>query len=271
MALLFLDKSAAEKKNPETHKDIIQKAFSLSLQKDRIQARTVLWAALNREQQKAAHKKELSEALTKVCRVFYSERAQQNYEIALSLMPTDKELALAKLNEALRAEPENLQIELAILRVHLSNSDCGSAQKLIDKYAEQVAFDEELKLALAQTRLCLEDFEGFEKLLPTETKKPTQFKPYWLTALAERQYKSSQMEEALKTIELAEASPESHYWRWKIQVASKKEAHAAGTRYMTVCKSLSSRAYREHLLEPFLCQRLVEVETWLKKNNNTEE
>src|SRR5690606_30369836 len=61
--------------------------------------------------------------------------------------------------------------------------------------------------------------------------------------------------------------PEIHYWKLKAQVESKLKGDRSGQKYLSLCKSLSSREQRDHFRDPWLCRRTAEVENLLKKNN----
>ena len=120
----------------ETYKDIIEKAYNLSLQKDRTQATAILLAALKRESKKTTAQKEISNALEQIAKIFLSDKAQQLYELGLSLKNTDPQMALGKLQEASRLEPDNLSIEIAMDRISIGSGDCDTAWNRLQKIKE---------------------------------------------------------------------------------------------------------------------------------------
>ncbi|HWU44304.1 MAG TPA: hypothetical protein VN132_12725, partial [Bdellovibrio sp.] len=85
----------------ETYKDIIEKAYNLSLQKDRQQALNILLSALQKET-RPQNIAELRKVLSDVSHVFFSDKAQQLYETGISFRKTDLNQAQTKLTEALR-------------------------------------------------------------------------------------------------------------------------------------------------------------------------
>jgi hypothetical protein len=271
---LFFIIGAKSGNGVETYQDIIEKAYNLSLQKDRTQAVTVLLGALRKESKKSVAQKELSGALEQVSRVFYSDKAQQLYELALSLRTTDPSLALTKLQEAARLEPDNVSIEIALARLALSNGDCaGSAGRLL-KQKDVVPAIEELRLVASQTALCQGKFPDYLALRNPTDWKNSSFSSFWQTAEMEYLYRTAAF---AKTQELALALqkqdsgfPEPLYWEWKAEAELKQKADKAGQKYLSLCKTLNSRQQRLYLSEPMLCRRTTEVETFLKKNNNSE-
>jgi hypothetical protein len=258
----------------ETYQDIIEKAYNLSLQKDRNQAVTVLLGALRKESKKSVAQKELSGALEQVSRVFYSDKAQQLYELALSLRTTDPSLALSKLQEAARLEPDNISIEVALARLALSNGDCAGAAGRLLKQKDLVPVLEELRLVAAQTALCQGRFTDYTALRNPAEWKNSSFSSFWQTAEMEYLYRTGAF---TKTEDLSLALqkqdpgfPEPLYWQWKTEVELKQKPDKAGQKYLSQCKTLNSRQQRLYLSEPMLCRRTTEVETFLKKNNNSE-
>lgn len=258
----------------ETYRDIIEKAHNLSLQKDRIQAVTILLGALKKESKKSVAQRELLAALDQVSKIFYSDKAQQLYELGLSLKSTDPNLALSRLQEAARLEPENLSIEIALARFALSVGDCDGAEARILSRKELFPAVEELKLLAAQTALCASKLPDYAALrTPSDFKSPS-LGLHWHVAEAEYLLKMKAHAKASEMANLAQKSdpgfPEAYYWQWKTAVVAKEKSGKVGQKYLNLCKGLNSAKQRLYSPEPQLCRRISEVETFLKKNNNTE-
>lgn len=272
VAFFFSSLSFAETKT-ETYKDVMEKAYNLSLQRDRTQAVSILLGALKRESKKGRTPKELQTALSQVSHIFYAEKAQQTYELALSFLQTDTALAMSKLQEAARLEPENLSIELSIARVQIMQNDCDAAQKTLNRNKEQALYLEEVQLAQAQAAVCMGQFETYLSLKPKDLKK-TSMQVYWLSLDAEYQYKVgafNKVKELATNIQSLEKSfVEASYWDWKAARELKTKADNSAQKYLSQCKSISTRLQRQFQAEPNLCRRTAEVETFLKKNNNSE-
>ena len=266
VALFFVSSAGSAK--VETYQDIIEKAYNLSLQKDRTQATNLLVSAAKKETKKGSPPKDLLAALEEVNNVFYSDKAQQLYELALSLRMTDPNLATQKLNEAARLEPENQQIALEQLRLQMAGGDCGSALKEAKKWAEKNPYSEEIKLVMAQTTLCSGQISEFQQLRAVVDVKKTGLEVFWMsldlehadrTGVFAKGYDLSQQFQKIDT-----NFPEFYYWRWKLE-QDLKMPEATGKKYLAVCKSLSSRLARSYLAEPKLCRQTGEVEAALKK------
>lgn len=255
----------------ETYRDLIEKAYNLSLQKDRTQAVSILVGALKRESRKSVAQKELASALEQVSKVFYSDKAQQLYELALSLKFTDSPTALSKLQEAARLEPENISIEIALARQLLSNNDCDGASALITKYKDLAPAIEEIRLVQGQAKVCLGQFPAYLAIKNNLDLKQSSFALFWQTLESEYFFKTGAfpkaLESALAAQKLDPNLPEAHYWQWK---AEKQKSPKAAQKYLSLCKTLNSRQQRQYLPEPQLCRRTAEIETFLKKNNNSE-
>ena len=270
----FLFSTSLQAAPGETYKDIIEKAYNLSLQKDRTQSVAILLSALKRESKKSSAQKELSMALDQVAKVFYGDKSQQLFELALSLKTTDPALAVSKFQEAARLEPDNVSIELALARMSLSTGGCDSALNRLQKQKDIAVYVEEVRLAIAQSQVCLGKFEDYLLLRGDADIKKSPLALSWQMVETEYLFKTGSFVKArdlVSSLQKANSNfPEIHYWLWKSAVEMKIKADGSGPKYLTACKGLNSRLTRQFLQEPQLCRRITEVETFLKKNNNSE-
>jgi thioredoxin-like negative regulator of GroEL len=261
----------AAAQSAETFKDLIDKAYNLSLQQDRSQAISILVNGIKKESKKGQVPKELLQTLEEVSSIFYSDKAQQLFETGISLKTSDPQTAASKLNEALRSEPENLAVQSELIRLQLYSSDCAGAQKQIKKIQEANPYNEALKLHLGQTFICMGSFELFDQLYVLEGKK-SQYQCFWGVAEAEKLFKKAEYTKAyekLKNLETyCKQFPERSYWLWKIESELKYNNETTGQNYVSACKKLSIKQSREFAMDPNLCRRLVEVESVIKKPHN---
>jgi predicted Zn-dependent protease len=258
----------------ETYHDIIEKAYNLSLQKDRAQAVSILLGALKRESKKSAAQKDLAQAVDQVAKVFYSDKAQQLYELALSLKTTDPATAQAKLQEAARLEPENVSIEIALERQSLSVGDCDGALTRLNKQKELFPAIEELRLLSAQASLCQNKLEEYVASRNGQDVKRSPLATFWAIAEVEYLFKTqafAKAQDAIQSLQKQEPNfPEAVYWKWRTENELKQRSEKSAQKYLSLCKTLNSRQFREYLPEPNLCRRTVEIENFLKKTNNSE-
>jgi hypothetical protein len=263
-----------ESRTTETYHDLIEKAYNLSLQKDRTQAVGLLVAGIKREGKKGNSAKELLQTLNQVATIFYSDKAQQLYELGISLKFTDPALALTKLQEADRLEPENLSVILELARISIAQNDCDGALGRLKKIKDEVDLLEEAKLVQAQAQICLGQLDEFQKSrAQAEAKKPT-MALFWQMADVMYAYKTGSFAKArdeAKALQATDAQiPEAYYWEWKSAQEQKAKADVAAHKYLSGCKGLSPRQMRDYAKEPTLCRHTTEVETFLKKMNNSE-
>lgn len=258
-------------KKAETSKDIIEKAYNLSLQKDRAQAINVLVGAIKQETALRGSTAELSKALQQVSYLFYSDRAQQIYELALSLRRTDPSQAIQKMNEALRIESENLTLFNELQRMLLIKGDCSSALDNIAKVRVQNPFDEVLILLQAQSQACLGNWEEYKKTRELIDLKRNPQAKYWLTLDIEHVHlekKHAKAKELMASLEKIDSRyPELLYWQWKLVDYAQKPA--AAQKYIKECKNLSATLYRQYMTDVNLCRRVTEVENASKNSNGT--
>ncbi|WP_413583064.1 hypothetical protein [Bdellovibrio sp. HCB288] len=272
-AFLFSSPAFSQSK-AETYKDIIEKAYNLSLQKDRQQALNILTAAIARETRPAAQT-ELKKAALDVAHVFFSDKAQQLYETSISLKKTDLNQALAKLNEAQRIEPDNQTVLTELARLHVAKNDCSNAMEVLAKPLKVISFDDELRLANAQSQACSGQWIDFAKNPEALDPKKSPYQKFWMILSVEHQLK---LKNAAKANELAQnlvkldpKYPEAHYWTWKTSQVLKKSNVEEAQKYVMACKNISASQYRQYMIDPMLCRRTTEVEGEIKGMNGTTE
>lgn len=257
--------------NTETYRDIIEKAQTLSLQKERAHAVQLLNSSIARESKKGSPPKELLAALEEVASLFLSDKAQQQYELALSLRANEPQMSLQKLNEAAKLEADNMHVQLEQFRVSAILGNCSEAGGPILKQFEYLSTLELVRLAAVQALLCQNQLDEAIKARNGFDPKRSAQNAIWMTADAEvllRQKKPEKALEGLMNLQKVDPQfPEAYYWQWRAERDLKKTSDKAALKYISLCKSLSPRAYRQYLAEPFLCRRVQEVESSLKKNN----
>ena len=270
VALFFISGPIVAAEKAETYKDLIEKAYNLSLQQDRAQALSILVGAAKRETHKGSAPKELLSAIEEVSTVFYSDKAQQLYELALSLKQTDLALCLAKLSEASRLEPENLSIQLEIMRAMIGSGDCSGAQKMSEKILETNPYSDQVRLHNAQSVLCLGKLEP-TPFAPSDLTKNS-LSLFWQQISVERMFKKAEFSEALDLLDKMEKQssfyPEASYWRWKMETELKIKNEKSAQKYLASCRKITPRQFREFGSDPNLCRRVAEVENSLKKSHN---
>ncbi|MFM6926858.1 MAG: tetratricopeptide repeat protein [Bdellovibrio sp.] len=273
-AFLLVSHPTFAQSKSETYKDIIEKAYNLSLQRDRQQALNILTSAIIRETRPQAQG-ELKKAALDVSHVFFSDKAQQLFETSASLRKTDLTQAIAKLNEAQRIEPDNISIVIEISRLLIAKGDCSGAQELLTKFIKLIAFDEELKLTNAQAQVCQSQWYEYLKIYdPKEVAKST-LQKFWLANEVEHQVKVKNTLKAQESLgilkKLDSKYPEVAYWSWKVTQGIKPGNLDEAQKYVMTCKNISASQYRQYMIDPMLCRRVVEVEGEIKGMNTNVE
>lgn len=261
---------AIPKAKSEGPADLIEKAYNLSLQKDRVQAVNVLVSAIKRESATSAAGKELKSTLQEIGGLFYGDKAQQQYELALALRKTDIAQAQAKLGEALRLEPDNVQLLSESGRLLVLKNDCGAAGDLMAKQRKWNPFDEQLLLVAAQAAVCQGDWPTYTALRSqADVRGP--YAKTWLALEVERAYREkadARGREALVTLKKADPEhPEIFFWSWKLE-PSKAQQRVFAQRYAAGCKNLSAGLFRRYITETFLCRRTAEAESFVESSGS---
>ncbi len=275
--LVFLALCAAAKplpspKSVETYRDIIDKAYTLSLQRDRAHAVQILTQSIKKESTRGPAPPDLILALEEVASSFYGEKSQQYFEQALSFRRNEPARALQRLGDALKLEPDNLQILAEQGRLQMMVGDCSSAAGIGEKLYSELPSIELSRLILAQASVCAGKLDRARKAKEGVDIKKSTYYLYWSMIEAELYFRAGQMTTARDS--LAEAAridrdfPETQFWIWKLESENAKQSERSAQKYLSLCKSLSPRAARKYINEPQLCRRTSEVETFLKKNNS---
>ena len=271
VAFLFCTNAFSAK--TETYKDIIEKSYALSLQKNRAQAVQVLVNAIRKEGKKSQAVKELLQALEEVSTVFYSEKAQQQYELALSLRMSEPQAALAKLYDASNLEPENLSILLSQMRLSISLGDCAGAFQQAQKIRETNPYSDEVALVFSQAAVCTGQFESYLQMKNVSDTKKSGMVSFWMTTEIEYLFKTSNFQKARdlaqQLIHTDPKYPEAYFWDWKIDNEIKLKTDKSARKYVSTCKTITNKELRNYFIEPNLCKRTVDVEAYLKKSNTS--
>ncbi|MCE3010512.1 MAG: hypothetical protein LW875_07865 [Proteobacteria bacterium] len=264
-SLVFLAPYFAWANRSESYRDVIEKAFSLSLQRDRAQALQILISAYKKEHKKPFALKEISQAIEKISTLFLSDKAQQAYELGLSLVSTDPAMAYQRLQDAQRIETDNLLVEIALGRLNLAQNDCAQATGRNSKLETYSLHVELVRIYIAQTHLCSGKYDLVTLPKLSDRTKSVVWSSIELELLFKQGHYIKGRERSLILMRLDSQYPEVSYWVYRIEEALKMPASRAAERYVNLCKALSLRQQRTYLADPYLCRRMTEAEAYLKK------
>lgn len=257
----------AGQKVSESPSDLIEKSYNLMLQKDRTQAIAVLVSALRRENLNSVTGKELKAALQEVGGRFLGEKAQQIYELALSVRGTDLNQAQSKVSEALRIETDNTQLLSENARLQILKGDCGAAADGLGKIRKWDPFDEQILLTAGQAAVCQNDWPAYVAFRSQSDSRRGAYARSWSALDVEKalQEKSElRTHEAVETLRKIDAGyPELSFWMWRLETDKEKKQNY-GRRYISTCKNLSTARRRRYFVDISICLRTGEVEAFLK-------
>lgn len=260
----------------EGYKDLIIKAQNLVLQKERPQAVSLLAQALIIGGHTEAGVAEIKRALGSISRLFILEKAQQSYELGISLLKQDPVQASRILKSGLSLEPDNLVLLLAIGRLEIAKKDCAAAGETYLRIPSSLRADEEVALFSAQIAVCA------GKPIPSVSdpaRRPSggTLSLYWslleIKTLAEAQ-NTAKIREILLALEKnpsAKRHPDIQYWQGRLSSGSQPNQEHQGLdlvqKYILRCKGLTLGQLREFLMDPYLCYRVSNFEKDLNKDS----
>lgn len=261
--LLFIafDQALAE---TESYKDLIEKAQNLILQKDRQQAIQVLLTGLKQEQKNKVAINELKKKVEELGSLFLSDKAQQLYETSLSFKRKDISQAQNKINEALRIEPDNVQIMTESSRLLILKGDCNSAQDQLSKTYKKNTYDEQILLTMAQIQLCLGAVDQYFSIRSHVELKHINENPDWMALELQRmlfekdKLKAKERLTALQKID--PKNPQLFYWQWKLSKIEGEEDVSLVEKYKLNCNNVSARIFRMYQRDSYFCNKQTEME-----------
>jgi hypothetical protein len=250
--------------------DLIEKAYNLSLQKDRTQAVNILVTAIRREHPTSVAAKEMKSALQEISSAFFGDKAQQLYELSISLRKNDVNQAQARLSDAIRIEPDNLLLLNEAARIHISKGECGTAAEALQKHRRWNPFDEQTLLTAAQAEVCRSEWPAYTALRSQSDVKKGPYALYWAGLEIEMALQEKSEARAKENLELVRKEdpeyPELGYWIWRTEKDNQRRKNGA-QQYLLMCKKISAALFRRYLVDPNYCRRTAEVESYLKKGS----
>lgn len=259
--------SLASPRTAEGPADLIEKAHNLSLQKERTQAVNILVAAIKREAPNSANAKELKSALQEISSAFLGDKAQQLYELAVSFRKTDLAQMQNRLNEALRVEPDNLLLLNEMARLQIIRGECAGASEALAKHRRWNPYDELTLLTSGQAAVCQGDWPAYTTLRSQADGKKGPYGVFWLALEVERALKEKAEARAKESLELLRKEdpqyPEIAFWSLKLAKDVSSRSNFA-QKYVMECKNVSAAQFRRYMMEPLLCRRTAEAETFIK-------
>lgn len=269
LAALFLFSPLGwTKKNPENLEnfhDLISKSQVLLLQRDRNQAAQVLIGAMEREGTKSSAFAELSKALQKTAEIFFSEKAQQAYEVAIAEYPTNKPQTSEKLKDVLKMEPMNGLILKGLSFALLANRECQQSKKYTTEVIKINPFDTDLEKLQVLEHICANNrTEATLNLAKMESQGGD---PIFISINRQR----LQLPEAasLPMSEIGERRySEVVYFEWFNEKDFKKKMLLA-EKYRNLCQApiAFDKAYSK--MDPWVCDHAKEVEEFHAKGERS--
>jgi tetratricopeptide (TPR) repeat protein len=257
----------------ESYKDLVTIAQNLSLQRDRIQATQLLVRGLKKEKSTVA-RKELIRVLNELSDVFYTDKAQQLFELGESLRFENPQMALDRYNEALKIEPGNLNIIRGIGRAQLALGVCDKVSEMAQTAFDMNPFADDLVLMRAQALSCLAKTKDSKQAIEKIDLKKSPLKFFFETVKVQNLFFEDKLgmaeEELKKLIEQDPLFPESYYWMAQIKGKQKVDSTEWSQKYVRICQSMTSQVRRKYSLEPRLCLERKNVEQLMEQNQTGE-
>lgn len=244
------------------------RAQELFLNKNRQGAVKILLDARPSTTIKTTDREELNEAIKETATRFLTDKGQRSFELGISELPLQSQMALTHFREAQTLEDGNTQISEAIVRGLLAADDCKGAQKEMATLLPYNAIFAQIIELEVQLAWCLEDVaevEALTKRKPLDQKLNSNVLKVASAWLKWRQNENDKAMVLLREAVAADSkNPAVLYWLWKIEKDQDLDAQAAATAFAKRCRN-SEAAFRRRsspMIE--MCLHLSEVEAYLK-------
>jgi predicted Zn-dependent protease len=250
----------------------IEHAQGLALKKNRKEACATLQEALTNTPAPAkSSRTKLSEALSQISKVFFTDKGQKAYESGQSMMFDNPDMALVQFRDALTLEDGNIAVLASIAKIQLMKQDCEGARATIEKARLINPVAAEPAVLELRTLVCEKRFEGLRekaRQLPALDKWEEQYVQYILAQDALHNETPKKAFEALnKIVEEQPQFPESYLYLARAGSELKKENEPWLQKYISLCKAVTAKERKRYSLEPRLCANMKEAEDELAKKS----
>lgn len=250
----------------------IEHAQSLALKKNRKDACAGLKEALSSTPAPAKNARaRLTEALSQLSKVFFTDKGQKAFEAGQSLMFENPDRAMAQFRESLALEDNNVIVLAAMAKTQLMKQDCDGALATLEQArALNPAASEPAVLEL-RTRTCKQQFLGLReksKQLPALDKWEEQYVQYLLAQeLLEEKAAKKAFDVLAKVADEQPQFPETYFWLAKAGQELNKDNEPWLHKYISLCKAVTSKERKRFSLEPRLCAGMKDAEDELAKKS----
>lgn len=273
--LVFLAGAAFAKTEPQktpAFREIIKNAQELTLDKERLKASELLIKAIRKESKDSVAHRELVKALESLSEVFYTEKAQQIYELGRVVFKTDPLGSISHFKEALKEDPNNVFILKSLARANLFLGDCANTLAISEEGLEVNPFSKDFALVKIQALACLKKGTEMKTYLASVETSWGPLNRYIEMAKAQVSFFEEKYDLAFTLAEKVKTEdpnfPEAYYWLGQVQkVRAPKQDNVYNRIYVKLCQEGKEKIEKKYEHEPRLCQESKAVEMSLEKSN----
>lgn len=249
----------------------IEQAQASALKKNRQEACTILQKALASTPTALKSRAKLTESLTQIATVFFTDKGQKAFESGQAAMWDTPDLALTQFRSALELEDNNILLLGSVARVQLMKQDCAGALSSLAEARKINPYDSETAVLEIRAYVCQNNYELVReksKQLPPLDKWQASYIQHLLAqdSLMQKSYKKA-FDAETKIAEEQPGFPDSFYVLAKAGAELGKEAEVYLQKYTSLCKALTLRERKKYSLEPKMCGNLKEAEDELAKKS----
>ncbi|MEY4617377.1 MAG: hypothetical protein RJB66_2337 [Pseudomonadota bacterium] len=266
---LFLSSSLGWTKkipeNLETFQDQILKSQVLLLQRDRNQASQILIGTIAKEGLKSVAFPELKRALKKTAELFFSEKAQQSYEVAIADYNLNRAQAAENLKEALKIEPMNGSILKSLSFALLAIKECQQSQKYLSDLLKINPFDPDIENLQTLIFICQNNrTQSLENLNKVELSSVS---PSFLIVNRFR-VSAFELNKDSNTQKLDDENPELLYVAWALE-KDLLQKRLLSEKYKNLCHKLPSFDKAYHWMDPWVCDHVKEIDEFRSRSERS--
>lgn len=249
----------------------IDQAQAFALKKNRQEACSVLQRALSTTPTALKSRAKLTESLTQIATVFFTDKGQKAFESGQALLWDSPDMALTQFRQALELEDNNIQLLGSVARVQLLKMDCEGALASVQTARKINPYDAEIAVLEVRGHICAMKYdlarEKIKTLPPLDKWQASYVQFLGAQDSLLQKFPRKAFDAALKVTEEQPGFPEPYFVLVKSGTELNRDVEPYLQKYVSLCKAVTIRERKRYSLEPRLCLNLKEAEDELAKKS----
>lgn len=215
------------------------------------------------EQKNKKNSQNIIKLLNKISEIFFTEKTQKDYELALSLYFAEDENHVDKLVALEQKEPYNLRIKRALVLSYLQSHNCKLAKDKLTEMNKVTEYYKHSKELMALVYYC-NKLPAPKNIVDAISEKDLKN----FIEGANFYFKGQKMDafNTWKVNSFYDTYLPSAFYSWQ-QEANESTKNQIGRRYIEKCQKITTSFKRNHFYFPYFCENKQKVAEELKSSH----